>query len=54
MRKTFVREVVVFEEHFKEFRKTLDRETLKKLYQVLTLIMTVEIIPAKFIKAIKS
>ena len=53
MRKTFVREVVVFEEHFKEFRKTLDRETLKKLYQVLTLIMTVEIIPAKFIKAIR-
>ena len=53
MRKTFVREVVVFEEHFKEFRKTLDRETLKKMYQVLTLIMTVEIIPAKFIKAIR-
>ena len=36
MKKEYVRHVVVFEDHFKEFRKTLDRETLKKLYQVLT------------------
>lgn len=34
-------------------RKTLDRETLKKLYQILTLIMRVNIIPNKFLKAIK-
>ncbi len=53
MKKEFVRQVVVFEDHFKEFRKTLDRETLKKLYQVLTLIMSVESIPSKFLKAIK-
>ena len=48
MKKEFVRQVVVFEDHFKEFRKTLNRDTLKKLYQVLTLIMMVEEIPAKF------
>lgn len=48
-----MRQVVVFEEHFKEFRRTLDRETLKKLYQVLTLIMTVEMVPIKFLKAIE-
>ena len=30
MKKEYVRQVVVFEEHFKEFRKTLDRETLKR------------------------
>ena len=53
MKKGFVRQVVVFENHFKEFRKTLDKESLKKLYQVLTLIMTVRIIPAKFLKAIE-
>lgn len=47
-----MRQVVVFEDHFKEFRKTLDRDTLKKLYQVLTLIMMVEEIPAKFLRAI--
>ncbi|MBQ9475481.1 MAG: type II toxin-antitoxin system RelE/ParE family toxin [Bacteroidales bacterium] len=53
MRKDFVRQVVVFEDHFKEFRKTLNREALKKLYQVLTLIMMVEVIPVKFLKAIE-
>ena len=45
--------MVVFEDHFKEFRKTLDKETLKKLYQVLTLIMTVKRVPEKFLQAIK-
>ena len=44
---------MAFEDHFKEFRKTLDRDTLKKLYQILTLIMKVEVIPVKFLKAIK-
>lgn len=53
MKREFVRRVVVFEDHFKEFRKELDREALKKLYQVLTLIMTVEVVPAKFLKSIE-
>lgn len=53
MKKEFVRHVFVFENHFKEFRRTLDRESLKKLYQVLTLIMMVDVIPAKFIRAIE-
>ena len=46
-----MRQVVVFEDHFKEFRKTLDRATLRKLYQVLTLIMMVEVVPIKLDKA---
>ena len=53
MKKEFVRRVVVFEDHFREFRKTLDREALKKLYQVLTLVMMVEVIPAKFLKSVE-
>ena len=53
MKRVFVRRVVVFEDHFIEFRKTLDREALRKLYQVLTLIMSVEIVPVKFLKAIE-
>lgn len=53
MKKEFVRKVVVFEDHFKEFRKTLGREALKKLYQVLTLIMMVKVVPARFLKAIE-
>ena len=44
MKKEIVRQVVIFENHFKEFRKTLDRESLKKLYQVLTLIMVTKVI----------
>ena len=53
MEKEFVRKVVVYGDHFKEFRKTLNKETLKKLYQVLTLIMKVEFVPEKFLKAVK-
>ena len=53
MKTQFVRQLVVFEDHFKEFRKTLDKEALKKLYQVLTLIMKVEVVPIRFLKAIK-
>ena len=53
MRKEPVRQVVVFENHFKDFRKKLDSESLKKLYQVLSLIMNVEVIPARFLKAIE-
>ena len=52
-KKEYVRKVVVFENHFKEFRKSLDRETLKKLYQVLSLIMFVKMVPVKFLKAIE-
>ena len=53
MKTQFVRQLVVFEDHFKEFRKTLDKEALKKLYQVLTLIMKVKVVPIRFLKAIK-
>ena len=53
MKRDFVRQVFVYEDHFKEFRKTLDRETLKKVYQVLTLIMSVKVVPQKFLKTIE-
>lgn len=53
MGKEFVRKVVVFEDHFKKFRKILDRETLKKVYQVLSLVMKVEVVPAKYLKSIR-
>ena len=53
MKTQFVRQLVVFEDHFKEFRKTLDKEALMKLYQVMTLIMKVEVVPIRFLKAIR-
>lgn len=43
----------MFENHFKDFRKTLNREVLKKLYQVLTLIMAVKTVPAKYLSKIE-
>lgn len=48
-----MRKILVFEDYFKDFRKTLDRDTLKKVYQVLTLIMRVEVIPSKYLKPIE-
>ena len=53
MKKEYVRRLVVFEDYFKDFRRTIDREALKKLYQVVTLIMTMPIVPTKFLKPIK-
>ena len=53
MEKENVRRLIVFEDHFKNFRRTLDREALKKLYQVMTLIMRVEVVPAKFLQAVR-
>ena len=53
MKRQYLRRMVVFEDHFKEFRKTLEKEALKKLYQVFILIMTVRIVPGKFLKAVE-
>lgn len=53
MKKENVRRVIVFGDHFKDFRRTLGREALKKLYQVITLIMRMEVVPVKFLRAIK-
>lgn len=53
MKKNYVRHIVVFEDHFKVFRQTISRDALKKVYHVLTLIMTVETIPERFFKAVK-
>lgn len=54
MKREYVRNILVFEDHFKEFKKNLDKNTLKKIYQVLMLIMSVKDIPVKFLKSITS
>lgn len=48
----YFRQVVVYADYFKEFRKTLSREVLRKTYQIFIYIMTLENIPEKYIKAI--
>lgn len=47
------RRIFAYANYFKDFKRTLSRETLCKIYQVFLLIMTEEIIPAKYFRAIK-
>lgn len=54
MKREYIRTIQVFEDHFIEFKKTLSKEALKKMYQVFMLIMTVEMVPVKFLKPITS
>lgn len=54
VKRDYVRTILVFEDHFIKFRKTLPREALKKMYQVFMLIMTVEMVPTRFLKPITS
>ena len=48
----YVRQVVAYANYFKEFNKTLSKETLQKIYQIFTYIMTQEQVPVKFLKSI--
>lgn len=50
----YVRKIVVYGSYFKDFKKTLSKNTLSKVYQVFLFIMTMERIPEKFLKAIVS
>ena len=50
--KKYVRHIVAYANYFKDFKKTLSKTTLQKIYQVFIYIMTQEQIPIKFFKAI--
>ena len=50
----YIRKVIVYKNYFKEFKKTLSKNTLAKIYQVLLFIMTKKKIPEKYFKAITS
>lgn len=47
-----VRQVVAYSSYFKEFKKTLSKEVLCKVYQIFIYIMTLEQVPVKYLKAI--
>lgn len=51
-KRKFIRQVVAYANYFKDFRKTLSRETLRKTYQIFIYIMTLEQVPGKYLKAI--
>jgi len=52
-KREYFRHIVAFKDHFKDFKKTLPAQVLKKIYQVFMLIMTQEIVPIKFLRAIE-
>ncbi len=48
----YIRQVVAYAHYFKDFKKNLSRDTLSKIYQIFIYIMTLEQVPAKYLKAI--
>ena len=53
MNNKFIRHIVAFKDYFKDFKKTVPKNVLEKIYQVFLYIMTVEIVPAKYLKSIE-
>lgn len=51
-KRRYVRQVVAYSSYFKEFKKTLSKEVLCKVYQIFIYIMTLEKVPVKYLKAI--
>ena len=51
-KRKYIRQVVAFANYFKDFKKTLSRNTLSKIYQIFVYIMTLEQVPEKYLKAI--
>lgn len=41
-KREYVRQVVAYANYFKDFRKTLPRNVLQKMYQIFIYIMTLE------------
>ena len=52
-RRDYKRMIVPFKEYFKEFKRTLSKDVLMKIYQVFIYIMSEDIIPVKFLKKIE-
>ena len=48
-----IRQIQPYKDYFIKFKKELSKSTLAKIYYVFTLIMTFEVISAKYLKAIK-
>ena len=49
----YKRTIVPFKDYFKEFKRTLSKDVLMKIYQVFIYIMSEDIIPVKFLKKIE-
>lgn len=49
----YVRQILPFKDYFKDFKKTLGKDVLMKIYQVFIYIMTIEKVPTKFLKNVE-
>ncbi len=52
-RRDYKRIIVPFRDYFKDFKRTLSKDVLMKIYQVFIYIMSEDIIPVKFLKKIE-
>ena len=50
MKKNYIRHIYAYGDYFIAFKKTLDKEILKKIYFVFELIMSVQDVPVSFLK----
>ena len=51
-KKEYKRQLVVYKDYFKDFKKTLSLRTLKKIYQIFLYIMTLDVVPITYLKSI--
>lgn len=49
----YIRHFLAYKDYFKDFKRTLSKDALGKIYAVFMLIMTVREIPSTFFRAIK-
>lgn len=52
MKKEFKRHVTVFGDYFIKFKRTLQQQTINKIYQVIIYIMSLDVIPQTYLKSI--
>ena len=51
-KKEYKRQLVAYKDYFKEFKKALSQQTIKKIYQIFLYIMTLDVIPITYLKSI--
>ena len=49
----YKRQIVPFRDYFKNFKRSLGKDVLMKIYQVFIYIMSEDMIPVKFLKSIE-
>lgn len=52
-KRNYIRQIMPFKEYFIDFKRTLSRDVLMKIYQIFMYIMTEEMVPVKFLKNVE-